>query len=99
MYHVRIDESGIHYTRLNGQDVFKHQFLGKEVLKMQSLLKVKGFRVMAKIEQGEMADALGMARRTYLDRENNNKFTIDELKQIKCILADNGLVVTLEDLT
>jgi putative transcriptional regulator len=61
--------------------------------------KIKGYRVMVKMTQEEMAKAIGVALRAYVDKENGkSNFSIEQLKTIKSILNEKGLSIQVDDL-
>lgn len=61
--------------------------------------KVKGFRVMVGMTQEEMANAIGVSVRAYINKEiGKSEFTIGEFKQIKDTLNSRGLNLTVSDL-
>ena len=54
---------------------------------------------MANLTQEEMAQAIGLQRRTYLDKENGIRlFSVPELIAIRDILNAKGIDVSLDDL-
>lgn len=68
---------------------------------MQGINKVKGYRVMVNMTMEDMANAIGITVRSYIQKENgesNRGFTVNELLAIKNVLAEKGLGVTLDDL-
>lgn len=68
-------------------------------MRILGLYKVKGYRVMANLTQEEMAQAIGLQRRTYLDKENGIRlFSVPELIAIRDILNAKGIEVSLDDL-
>lgn len=51
--------------------------------------KLKGYRVMAGYTQKDMAEALGISLRVFLEKENGKKeFTIEEAKKITGLLKN-----------
>lgn len=66
---------------------------------MESINKVKGYRVMVGLTQEEMAERIGVSSRTYKTKENSNGlFTINELSRIKEVLKSAGINVTIDEL-
>lgn len=64
-----------------------------------SINKVKGYRVMVNLTQEELAKKLGIALRSYQNKEQGiTKFTVDELKAIKNIIAEQGVEIAIDDL-
>ena len=54
---------------------------------------------MANLTQEEMAQVIGLQRRSYIDKENGiRNFTIPELLLIRDALKDKGVNVSLDDL-
>ena len=61
--------------------------------------KVKGYRNMINLSQADLANILGIDRRTYVAKENGaSKFTQDELIKIRDVVKTCGVDITLDDL-
>ncbi len=51
--------------------------------------KLKGYRVMAGFTQKEMAEAIGISLKSFLDKENGKKeFSLEEAKAITKLIND-----------
>lgn len=61
--------------------------------------KIKGYRSMIGLTQEEFATELGMATRTFINKETGkSEFTVSELQTIKEILNAKGINVSLDEL-
>ena len=61
--------------------------------------KIKGYRSMIGLTQEEFATELGMATRTFVNKETGkSEFTVSELQTIKEILIAKGINVSLDEL-
>ena len=61
--------------------------------------KIKGYRSMIGLTQEELATELGMATRTFVNKETGkSEFTVSELQTIKEILNAKGINVSLDEL-
>lgn len=63
-----------------------------------TLNAVKGYRVMIGMTQQDMADAIGMSRRTYTAKEAKCNFSMGEIKKIYLILREKKADLKLEDI-
>lgn len=64
-----------------------------------TLNKVKGFRIMTKLTQEELAKRLEISLRAYQNKEQGiTPFTVNELKEIKAAFTEKGLSLSLDDL-
>lgn len=61
--------------------------------------KVKGYRNMVGLTQKQMAEALDMPLRSYMDKENGiTDFSIEKYVAIRDLLNSKGLKLTIDDL-
>lgn len=60
--------------------------------------KLRGYRVMCGYSQSEMAEMLGMNRRTYLKRENDLDFSVKDANAIVDILKKKKPDITYDDI-
>lgn len=61
--------------------------------------KVKGYRNMIGYTQKQMAEALNMPLRSYMDKENGiTEFTIEKYVAIRDLFNSKGLKLTIDDL-
>lgn len=61
--------------------------------------KLKGYRVMAGYTQKDMAEALGISLKSFLEKENGKKeFTIEEAKKITCLLKNKIESIEFNDI-
>jgi len=61
--------------------------------------KVKGYRNMVGMTQKQMAEALEMPLRSYMDKENGiTEFSIEKYVMIRDLLNSKGLKLTIDDL-
>lgn len=60
--------------------------------------KVKGYRVMCGISQIEMAEFLGISRRTYIEREADGKFTTKQANTFLKKIQEKNPNIRYEDI-
>ena len=61
--------------------------------------KVKGYRTMIGYTQKQMAEALDMPLRSYMDKENGiTDFSIEKYKAIRDLFNAKGLKLKIDDL-
>ena len=61
--------------------------------------KLKGYRVMAGYTQKDMAEALGMSLKAFLEKENEKKeFTLDEAKKITSLIKEKVKNIEFNDI-
>ncbi len=61
--------------------------------------KLKGYRVMAGYTQKDMAEALGISLRVFLEKENGKKeFTVEEAKKITSLLKNKIESIEFNDI-
>ena len=61
--------------------------------------KVKGYRNMIGYTQKQMAEALDMSLRSYMDKENGiTDFSIEKYKEIRDLFNAKGLKLKIDDL-
>ena len=66
---------------------------------MDKLNKLKGYRAMIGKTQEEMAEAIGINKRTYQDKENGiSSLTLNEAVRVVEILKKYGIEITADDL-
>lgn len=96
-YNCEIGPSRIRYTRLDGRIVIEFKINRLEVSLM--INKIKGYRVMCRMNQEDMSIAIGMPKRTYCDKENGiSKFSVEELIKIRDVIISKGIEITLDEL-
>ena len=65
---------------------------------MPTNLKLKGYRKMYDVSQEEMAKALNISRRTYVNREQDGNLTIDQAKAFYLKLKEKNPNLTYEEI-